>query len=318
MEIPILIAVSLLLLAGVAWGIARIGTRVSRPETPSSATSPSVSSEQHREIDELLARGESIKAIKRLRETTGLGLSEAKHAIDQWQPLGTYAPNVQHPVANGVELSSTERAEIDKENEGSRRGKEQWAKSDNARIIAEDRLAAAKKVEAQNEGQAEKLAATLSVAKKDGEAAWAMKREVKAELEALPRLRRKAHDDGLAEGRAEARQEVEDRLAKVREREAEADRARRALATRERLVNEREQSREAEHAEWRAKYAAATPLAELVMKGESSKHGGTVFDEFQRRLAKMNRRRTQAQQMQDAEARRPQQGDHRRAMPPGS
>jgi ribosomal protein L7/L12 len=40
------------------------------------------------EIQDLLAKGNEIQAIKRYRELTGLGLKEAKDAIDQAKPGG--------------------------------------------------------------------------------------------------------------------------------------------------------------------------------------------------------------------------------------
>ena len=41
------------------------------------------------EIQDLLAKGNEIQAIKRYRELTGLGLAEAKDAIDQAQGGGS-------------------------------------------------------------------------------------------------------------------------------------------------------------------------------------------------------------------------------------
>jgi ribosomal protein L7/L12 len=40
------------------------------------------------EIQDLLAKGNEIQAVKRYRELTGLGLAEAKDAIDRAKPGG--------------------------------------------------------------------------------------------------------------------------------------------------------------------------------------------------------------------------------------
>ncbi|MBI5834056.1 MAG: ribosomal protein L7/L12 [Armatimonadetes bacterium] len=41
------------------------------------------------ELRRLLATGQKIQAIKRLREETGLGLAEAKSVVDQMEPAGS-------------------------------------------------------------------------------------------------------------------------------------------------------------------------------------------------------------------------------------
>lgn len=104
------LAIVLLLVGG---GL-RLGRRSTPGPTTGATVPPQVSSEQHTEIDALLAQGEPVKAIKRLREFTGLGLVDAKRLIDTWQPL---AGSVAGPIAlanPAAELSPTAGAEIDR------------------------------------------------------------------------------------------------------------------------------------------------------------------------------------------------------------
>ncbi|NLC58525.1 MAG: hypothetical protein GX774_16965 [Armatimonadetes bacterium] len=53
---------------------------------PGSASSPVLLLES--EVRAYLARGEKIQAIKRLREGTGLGLADAKRAVEQMMDAG--------------------------------------------------------------------------------------------------------------------------------------------------------------------------------------------------------------------------------------
>lgn len=50
------------------------------------------------EIEQLLKSGQTLEAIKRLRELTGLGLKEAKDAVDSGRLSGTPAPR---PASHG-------------------------------------------------------------------------------------------------------------------------------------------------------------------------------------------------------------------------
>lgn len=70
---------------GVAIGVWLVGT--SRALTgPTTGPVPEPSWEVRQEIDQEVARGRTIEAIKLYREATGSGLREAKSAIDSWQP----------------------------------------------------------------------------------------------------------------------------------------------------------------------------------------------------------------------------------------
>ncbi|GAA5069020.1 ribosomal protein L7/L12 [Nocardia callitridis] len=53
-----------------------------RPPYSSPSAAPVVSGAGFAELDELLARGKKIQAIKRYRELTGSGLKDAKDAIE--------------------------------------------------------------------------------------------------------------------------------------------------------------------------------------------------------------------------------------------
>jgi hypothetical protein len=106
---------------------------------------------------------------------------------------------------------------------------------------------------------ADKTRATLAVAKRDGKKLWEERQQVRAEkahqdevaksirsgrkeldaqLGEVPRLRRKAKKDAMAEARADARQEVKDQRLEAQERERRADAAEQAhwAATRDLLA----------------------------------------------------------------------------------
>jgi hypothetical protein len=106
---------------------------------------------------------------------------------------------------------------------------------------------------------ADKTRATLAVAQRDGKKLWEElqqvrtegarqndvaesirtdRQELDAQLEEVPRLRRKAKKDAMAEARADARQEVTDQRLEAQERERRADAAERAhwAATRDLLA----------------------------------------------------------------------------------
>ncbi|MCW5954672.1 MAG: ribosomal protein L7/L12 [Propionibacteriaceae bacterium] len=64
------------------------------PAPPGSMIAPpaevavEIHDQQRAEIGRLLASGRKIEAIKRYREATGLGLKEAKDAVDYWEARG--------------------------------------------------------------------------------------------------------------------------------------------------------------------------------------------------------------------------------------
>ncbi|MGI6879476.1 hypothetical protein [Microbacterium sp. gxy059] len=84
------------------------GRKKSAPDGPltvdSRAEIASLSGGERAEIDALLAAGQPIRAIRRLRELRGLSLEQAKGAIDRWEPGGV--------VASG--LSDEATAEVDR------------------------------------------------------------------------------------------------------------------------------------------------------------------------------------------------------------
>ena len=76
-------------LVGLAWRLAQLGQGARA--TPARTTGAPET------VESLLAAGNTIGAIKRLREETGLGLAEAKAAIDARKgglrlPTGTHPP----------------------------------------------------------------------------------------------------------------------------------------------------------------------------------------------------------------------------------
>jgi ribosomal protein L7/L12 len=56
------------------------------PPAPAADAGAGLPPEVRTEIDQLLAAGQPISAIKVYRERTGVGLAEAKRAIDGWAP----------------------------------------------------------------------------------------------------------------------------------------------------------------------------------------------------------------------------------------
>lgn len=84
----------------VVLAIALRGMRPKLPEpqvfTPPSTTAPSVSGltpQVVAEIDRLVGAGQKIHAIKLFRDSTGVGLKEAKDRIDHWS-ISTTAPHI--------------------------------------------------------------------------------------------------------------------------------------------------------------------------------------------------------------------------------
>lgn len=78
---------------------------------------PGPDAETRQTVSELVARGRKIEAIKALRSSTGLGLSEAKECIDTWdQNQGAAAPvaqaSAQGPDSAELEALATETREV--------------------------------------------------------------------------------------------------------------------------------------------------------------------------------------------------------------
>lgn len=99
MEIWWIVTVVVALLAyGIGWaggsrraGRAELGSGAppsTRMITPPPDVALEIHDEERAEIGRLLAQGKKIEAIKRYREATGLGLKEAKDAIDYWELRG--------------------------------------------------------------------------------------------------------------------------------------------------------------------------------------------------------------------------------------
>lgn len=73
----ILIAVAVCVVVALAWRVSRIGAAGPRPEaTLRVPATPET-------VESLLASGQKIEAIKLLRRETGLGLKEAKDAVER-------------------------------------------------------------------------------------------------------------------------------------------------------------------------------------------------------------------------------------------
>ncbi len=85
---PWLIGVLAIGTVAAAWWVAQLGTgRGERPlerggVLPAPATGGELPPAEEPEIRRLLAAGKKIEAIKRYREATGLGLKEAKDAVE--------------------------------------------------------------------------------------------------------------------------------------------------------------------------------------------------------------------------------------------
>jgi ribosomal protein L7/L12 len=62
---------------------------------------PAMNAQQRERIDEALTAGQMIQAIKLYREFTGVGLKEAKDAIDAWQS-GNPAEATSAPAPRGI------------------------------------------------------------------------------------------------------------------------------------------------------------------------------------------------------------------------
>src|SRR5262245_61459074 len=80
----ILVLVAILFLRRLNWGSSPGYTQL-LPRQPMVRLDPSA----ERELRELLARGQKIEAIKRVRESTGISLKEAKDYVDSLPHIST-------------------------------------------------------------------------------------------------------------------------------------------------------------------------------------------------------------------------------------
>lgn len=70
-----------------------------------------LTNEQRREIEELVASGQKIVAIKRFREITGVGLQEALHAVEQLGGAARTSSSSRPETAAGPEPGALRQAE---------------------------------------------------------------------------------------------------------------------------------------------------------------------------------------------------------------
>ncbi|REJ03845.1 hypothetical protein DY023_16080 [Microbacterium bovistercoris] len=91
----------------VGWAL-----RSMRPSVPTSPPAP-VAVDARSEIDALVASGNKIAAIKRLRELSPMSLKDAKDRIDAWEP-GTVAPPATTVAGPTADLPAEVAAEIDR------------------------------------------------------------------------------------------------------------------------------------------------------------------------------------------------------------
>jgi hypothetical protein len=175
---------------------------------------------------------------------------------------------------------------------------------------------------------ADKTRATLAVAQRDGKKLWEERQRARAEkgrqddvarsiqtdrqeldaqLEEVPRIRRKAKQDAMVEARADARQEVIDERIAAQERERRADEAERAHSTAARnLLALREQIQQQldhnapppappSYDDMRREILGAQPhLLGAFLKSMKFKDGSTLedrFEDFQRRSFAAHQRR---------------------------
>lgn len=89
MEIVALV-LALVVLVLILFGVGRRSMFKGRGSLPAPAIA--LDAQQIAEIDGLVTVGQPILAIKKLREFTGLGLQEAKTAIDNWDPQRFASP----------------------------------------------------------------------------------------------------------------------------------------------------------------------------------------------------------------------------------
>lgn len=87
------------------------GATLPRPQVPDTATP-----ELEKQIQDLLAHGKKIEAIKRLREETGAGLKEAKDAVEAMEigrPLSTLPTHDQESLRHEVAELLQNQGKID-------------------------------------------------------------------------------------------------------------------------------------------------------------------------------------------------------------
>ncbi|MFD1846960.1 plasmid recombination protein [Arthrobacter flavus] len=160
---------------------------------------------------------------------------------------------------------------------------------------------------------ADKTRATLAVAKRDTEKLWEERREVRArrkeldaELEDLPRLRRKTKQDAIIQARAEAQQEVADERTAAQAAKRQAQSAEQAHRDRERammVLHEQIQQQldvtpppvPPVYDDFRRDIMEAQPrLLGAFFRSVKFKDGSTLmekFDDFQRRSFATHQRR---------------------------
>lgn len=86
----IVLAVSVVVLAWGVWRSVRPRPGGEGPFGPPPRAVPDEATVQR--VTDLVEAGSTIEAIKVLRQSTGLGLVEAKERIDRWGTEGTHAP----------------------------------------------------------------------------------------------------------------------------------------------------------------------------------------------------------------------------------
>jgi ribosomal protein L7/L12 len=72
-----------------------------------------LSDQVRREIEQLLAGRRKIDAIKRLREATGLGLADAKAAVEDWPAWSSRQPHAASAAGGGGGLNDADWRQID-------------------------------------------------------------------------------------------------------------------------------------------------------------------------------------------------------------
>jgi flagellar biosynthesis GTPase FlhF len=161
---------------------------------------------------------------------------------------------------------------------------------------------------------ADKTRATLAVAQRDGKKLWEERRQVRsdrqeldAQLEEVPRMRRKAKEDAMAEARADALREVTDERIAAQEAERRADEAERShRAAARNLLELRGQVQQEldrnppppsrpSYDDMRRDILGAQPhLLRAFLKSMKFKDGSTLedrFEDFQRRSFAAHQRR---------------------------
>ncbi len=92
-------------------------SRTSAPSRRATVSPETLDAASVAEIDRLVTAGSAIAAIKVFRDRTGVGLQEAKDAIDRWRPGATTSPATARPglgAFSAASLPSDVRAGIDR------------------------------------------------------------------------------------------------------------------------------------------------------------------------------------------------------------